>query len=68
MNSATAPLSTNFEVQQTLASMESLRRHGDPIVLIIEAGAMHAAGFSLFHSGSGVWLTEQTPVAFLEFP
>ena len=44
------------------------RRHGDPVVLIVEAGAMHAAGFSFFHSGSGVWLTEQVPVAFLEFP
>lgn len=44
------------------------RRHGEPVVLTVRAGAMHAAGHVFFPGGPGIWLTEQVPVEFLEFP
>lgn len=44
------------------------RRHGEPVVLVVRAGAMAAAGHAFFLSDNGVWLTERVPVAFLGFP
>lgn len=44
------------------------RRHGRPVVLIVRAAAMAAAGYSFYCAANGVWLTEQVPVAFIEFP
>jgi putative RNA 2'-phosphotransferase len=43
------------------------QRHGKPVVLVIRAGAMHAAGHAFFLSENGVWLTEHVPVEFIEF-
>ncbi len=40
-------------------------RHGDPIVLVIEAGRMYAAGFVFFRSANGVWLTDHVPSDYL---
>ncbi|CAM5489017.1 RNA 2'-phosphotransferase [Streptomyces atroolivaceus] len=40
-------------------------RRGAPVVLSVDAGAMHRAGH-LFHvSANGVWLTDSVPPAFL---
>ncbi|WP_445277676.1 RNA 2'-phosphotransferase [Streptomyces sp. DSM 41033] len=40
-------------------------RRGAPVVLAVDAGAMHRAGH-LFHvSANGVWLTDAVPPAFL---
>lgn len=40
-------------------------RRGTPVVLAVDAGAMHRAGH-LFHvSANGVWLTDAVPPAFL---
>lgn len=40
-------------------------RRGAPVVLAVDAGAMHQAGH-LFHvSANGVWLTDAVPPAFL---
>lgn len=44
------------------------RRHGGPVVLVIRAREMSAAGHTFFVSANGVWLTEQVPVPFLIFP
>ncbi|HEV7402205.1 MAG TPA: RNA 2'-phosphotransferase [Chthoniobacteraceae bacterium] len=44
------------------------QRHGKPVVLVVRAGAMHAAGHTFFLSENGVWLTDQVPPEFLEFP
>jgi len=41
------------------------QRHGKPVVLVIDAAAMHAAGFRFFLSENGVWLTESVPHRFL---
>lgn len=43
-------------------------RHGRPVVLVVHADAMHAAGHVFHRSENGVWLTEAVPVAFLELP
>ena len=41
------------------------RRYGEPVILGVDADAMHAHGFAFFQADNGVWLTEQVPVAFL---
>lgn len=40
-------------------------RRGKPIILNVDAGKMHAAGFKFYRSVNGVWLTESVPVPFL---
>jgi putative RNA 2'-phosphotransferase len=44
------------------------QRHGKPAILIVLAEAMHSRGHTFFLSENGVWLTEQVPVEFIEFP
>lgn len=43
-------------------------RHGRPVVLVVRADKMTAAGFQFFVSENGVWLTDHVPAEFLEFP
>jgi putative RNA 2'-phosphotransferase len=40
-------------------------RHGEPIVLVVKAGQMHAAGFTFYCTANGVWLTQHVPPAYL---
>lgn len=40
-------------------------RHGRPVVLAVDAAAMHADGHQFFVSANGVWLTESVPPARL---
>jgi putative RNA 2'-phosphotransferase len=40
-------------------------RRGTPIVLAVDAAAMHRDGFQFFRSGNGVWLAEQVPPRYL---
>ncbi|MFE0754542.1 RNA 2'-phosphotransferase [Inquilinus sp. NPDC058860] len=41
------------------------RRHGQPLVLTVAAGAMHRQGFVFHRADNGVWLTKTVPPAFL---
>jgi putative RNA 2'-phosphotransferase len=41
------------------------RRHGQPVVLRIDAQRMHEQGFRFFVSDNDVWLTERVPASFL---
>lgn len=41
------------------------QRHGESVVLKIEALSMHARGFKFFLADNGVWLTDQVPPGFL---
>lgn len=41
------------------------RRHGKPIVLKVDARAMHATGFLFYIADNGVWLTDEVPPKFL---
>jgi RNA:NAD 2'-phosphotransferase (TPT1/KptA family) len=43
------------------------QRHGKPIVLQIDAHAMHAHGFKFYFADNGVWLTDSVPREFLAF-
>lgn len=43
-------------------------RRGRPVVLSVEAGAMHRAGHVFHLSANGVWLTDGVPPQFLRFP
>lgn len=44
------------------------RRHGEPVVLVVAAGAMAAAGHTFWRSANGVWLTREVPAGFIELP
>ncbi|WP_405841876.1 RNA 2'-phosphotransferase [Streptomyces sp. NBC_01518] len=43
-------------------------RRGRPVVLSVDAGAMHKDGHVFRVSENGVWLTEAVPVRYLRFP
>ncbi|MFC9228115.1 RNA 2'-phosphotransferase [Streptomyces decoyicus] len=43
-------------------------RRGKPVVLTVDAAAMHRAGHVFRVSGNGVWLTSHVPAQFLRFP
>ena len=43
------------------------QRHGKPIVLQIDAHAMHAHGFKFYLADNGAWLTDCAPPEFLAF-
>jgi putative RNA 2'-phosphotransferase len=41
------------------------RRHGTPVVLAVQARAMHHTGLIFYRADNGVWLTDQVPVTFI---
>jgi len=43
-------------------------RHGKPIILKVKAKQMHNAGYKFTISNNNVWLTEQVPAKYIEFP
>ncbi|MEU1087387.1 RNA 2'-phosphotransferase [Streptomyces sp. NPDC005892] len=43
-------------------------RRGRPVVLSVDAGAMHRAGHVFRVTANGVWLAESVPPAYLRFP
>ena len=43
-------------------------RRGRPVILRIASEQMNRDGHALFRSPNGVWLTEQVPVKYIEFP
>jgi putative RNA 2'-phosphotransferase len=43
-------------------------RHGKPVVLIVDAAAMHRDGFVFYCSANGVWLTDEVPAQYLREP
>jgi putative RNA 2'-phosphotransferase len=43
-------------------------RRGRPLVLCVDAGAMHRAGHIFHVSANGVWLTDAVPPQFLRLP
>jgi len=42
------------------------RRYGEPVILSVDAQAMHRDGYAFFQADNGVWLTEKVPVQFLQ--
>lgn len=55
-------LSADADTATTVGS-----RHGTPVVLIVHAAAMAAAGHAFFRSENGVWLTDAVPAALIDF-
>ncbi|MEU0003956.1 RNA 2'-phosphotransferase [Streptomyces sp. NPDC006314] len=43
-------------------------RRGRPVVLTVDAGAMHRDGHVFHISANGVWLTQAVPPCYLRFP
>ncbi|RVV97926.1 RNA 2'-phosphotransferase [Mesobaculum littorinae] len=43
------------------------RRHGKPVVLRVDAEAMHTDGHLFFRADNGVWLTDRVPAGYLGF-
>lgn len=43
-------------------------RRGRPVVLAVDAGAMHEDGHAFRVSSNGVWLVDAVPVTYLRFP
>ncbi|GGX11910.1 putative RNA 2'-phosphotransferase [Streptomyces malachitofuscus] len=43
-------------------------RRGSPVVLSVDAGAMHRDGHVFHVSANGVWLTQAVPSRYLRFP
>jgi putative RNA 2'-phosphotransferase len=41
------------------------QRHGRPIVFEVQAGKLHAAGYTFYRSENGVWLVAAVPPEFL---
>jgi putative RNA 2'-phosphotransferase len=44
------------------------QRHGQPVVLIIQARRMHQDGFKFYLSANGIWLTGNVPARYIVFP
>jgi putative RNA 2'-phosphotransferase len=44
------------------------QRHGKPVVLVVEAGKLFAAGHKFHLSANGVWLTERVPAEYIQKP
>jgi putative RNA 2'-phosphotransferase len=44
------------------------QRHGKPIVLTVQSGAMHRDGYHFYQAENGVWLVDAVPIAYLGFP
>lgn len=42
------------------------QRHGKPVILVIQALAMHEQGNKFYLSDNGVWLTDHVPPAFID--
>ncbi len=43
-------------------------RHGKPVILQVKALSLYQSGTAFFISENGVWLTEQVPSPFINFP
>jgi putative RNA 2'-phosphotransferase len=50
------------------SAVEIGKRHGEPVVLKVQAGRMHREGYEFFLSESGIWLTRSVPPNYVEFP
>lgn len=44
------------------------KRHGKPVILVVQARRMHGSGFTFYRSESGIWLTEGVPAEYILFP
>ena len=57
----------NLSADRETATRVGARR-GRPVVLSVDAGAMHRDGHVFHVSANGVWLTKAVPPEYLRFP
>lgn len=57
----------HLSTSQQTASQVGQRR-GAPVLLKVRAKEMHAVGHEFYLSANGVWLTDEVPAEFVEFP
>ena len=50
--------------QETASKVGS--RRGKPVILEVDAGAMHAVGYKFYQSANGVWLTDAVPAFYIK--
>lgn len=43
-------------------------RHGKPVILVVDAAAMHRDGHRFYLSANGVWLVDEVPARYLSRP
>ena len=60
MNRTLVHLSNNLDTAIAVG-----KRHGQPVVLTIQAGKMHRDGFLFYLSENGVWLTISVPMEYI---
>jgi putative RNA 2'-phosphotransferase len=53
---------------EKIVTMEVGARRGRPVLLTIRAGDMHRTSHVFYRSTNGVWLVNQVPPQFIEFP
>ncbi|MEI9866318.1 MAG: RNA 2'-phosphotransferase [Limisphaerales bacterium] len=53
---------------ETKVTVQVGSRHGKPVLLVIRAGEMHRAGHVFRCSTNGVWLVDNVPAQFIDFP
>lgn len=53
---------------QTDTAVSVGSRHGKPVLLTVHAASMHRAGRAFYLSANGVWLTDEVPPEFIDFP
>ena len=46
-------------------AMKVGRRHGEPVIYMVQAGRMSADGYPFYRSANGVWLTKKVPTEYL---
>lgn len=49
----------------TATAVKVGERRGRPVILLVDAAAMHAAGYAFYASTNGVWLTDHVPPRYL---
>jgi putative RNA 2'-phosphotransferase len=58
-------LHVHLSVDEPTAAVVGARR-GTPVILRIDAGGMHAAGYTFFRAANGVWLTATVPPQWID--
>ena len=41
------------------------KRHGEPVIYLVDSGEMYRQGYTFYLSANGVWMTNNVPVEFL---
>jgi len=49
-----------------MTALEVGNRHGTPVLLRVDAGRMHRAGYPFYLSANGVWLCDHVPRIYVE--